>query len=176
MRILRLLVLSFVFLFLMVTAISLLMPSHVRISRATNIHASASEVWRHVDDLRSWKEWNPFFSELALGDIEYADTSSGEPPAMKIKETLIQLKEKKTDERIFVMLTKGKDPVINGWKFMNQSGSDSATLQWYIDLNLRWYPWEKFAGLLFEKSYGAQIEQGLSNLKKIVEKNRTSFY
>ena len=175
MKILRLLVLSFVFLFLMVTAISLLMPSHVRISRATDIQASAGEVWRYVDDLHSWKEWNPFFSGLAPGDIEYSDTSSAEPPAIKIKETLIQLKEIKKDERIFVMLTKGKDPVINGWKFISHSGNDSATLQWYIDLDLRWYPWEKFAGLLFEKSYGAQIEQGLSNLKKIVEKSRTSF-
>ena len=88
---------------------------------------------------------------------------------MKIKETLIQLKETKADERIFVMLTKGKKPVINGWKFIKNSGSDSATLQWYIDFNLRWYPWEKFASLLFEKSYGVQMELGLSNIKKIVE-------
>ena len=65
---------------------------------------------------------------------------------------------------------------MNGWKFISHAGSDSATLQWYIDFNLRWYPWEKFASLLFEKSYGAQMEQGLSNLKKIVEKRRTSFY
>ena len=144
--------------------------------RAINIHASVSEVWRQVDDLRSWKEWNPFFSRLSPDEIEYIDTSHGKPPAMKIKETLIQLKEIKTDERIFVMLTKGKNPVINGWKFISHSGNDSATLQWYIDFNLRWYPWEKFASLLFEKSYGAQMEQGLSNMKKIVEKRRVSFY
>jgi len=174
-RILRLLVLSFVFLFLMVTAISLLMPSHVRISRAINIHASASDVWRQVDDLHSWKEWNPFFSRLSPDEIEYIDTSLGKPTAMKIKETVIQLMEMKTDKRIFIMHTGGKKPVINGWKFINQSGSDTGTLQWYIDLDLRWYPWEKFASLLFEKSYGAQMEQGLNKIKKIVEASRTSF-
>ena len=169
MRIFRLLIFSFLFLFFLVTAISLLVPSHVRISRAANIKATAGEVWQQVDDLQTWKEWNPFLNKLSPGEIEYPDTIHGKPPAMKIKETLIQLKEAKADERIFVMLTKGKKPVINGWKFINHSGSDSATLQWYIDFNLRWYPWEKFASLLFEKSYGAQMEQGLSNIKKIVE-------
>jgi ribosome-associated toxin RatA of RatAB toxin-antitoxin module len=159
-----------------VTAISLLIPSHVRISRAADIQATAAEVWQQVDDLQSWKEWNPFFNQLSIGEIEYPDTSHGAPPAMKIKETLIQLKEIKADERIFVMLTKGKKPVINGWKFIKNSGSDSATLQWYIEFNLRWYPWEKFASLLFEKSYGIQMELGLSNIKKIVEKDRASFY
>jgi len=175
-RILRLLILSFLCLFFVVTAISFLIPSRVRISRATNIQATAGDVWRQVDDMQRWIEWNPFFHQVAPGEIEYADTSNGKPPAMKIRETLIQLKEIKTDERIFVMLTKGKRPVLNGWKFIHHSGSDPATLQWYFDFNLRWYPWEKFGSLLFEKSYGAQMEQGLSNIKKIVEKDRTSFY
>ena len=138
--------------------------------------ATAGDVWQQVDDLQSWKEWNPFFSRLSPGEIEYIDSGHGKPTAMKIKETVIQLKEITASERIFVMRTDGKKPVINGWKFINHPGSDTATLQWYIDLDLRWYPWEKFASLLFEKSYGAQMEQGLSNLKKIVETRRVSFY
>ena len=169
MKIIRLLIFSFLILFFVVTAISLLIPSHVRISRAANIQATAGDVWQLVDNLQSWKEWNPFLNQLSPGEIDYPDTSHGAPPAMKIKETLIQLKERKGDERIFVMLTEGKNPVINGWKFIKNSGRDAATLQWYIDFNLRWYPWEKFASLLFEKSYGTQMELGLSNIKKIVE-------
>ena len=103
MRIFGLLILSVLFLFLVVTAISLLIPSHVRISRATNIHATAAEVWQQVDDMRQWREWNPFFTQLSPDEINYTDTSRGKPPAMKISETLIQLKEMKVDERIFVM-------------------------------------------------------------------------
>jgi len=175
-KIFRLLVLSVVILFLIVTAISLLIPSHVRISKAANIRASAEEVWLQVDDLYSWKEWNPFFSQVPPLDIQYTDPKEGKPASMQIGGTLIQLKEKKPDERIYVMDTKGKKSVINGWKFISNSVGDSSTLQWYIDFNLRWYPWEKFASLLFEKSYGARIEEGLRNIKKTVEKGRTSFY
>ena len=176
MKIVRLLVLSVIILFLIMTAISLLIPSHIRISRAANIHASAHEVWLQVDDLHSWIEWNPFISQVPVSEIQFIDAKDDQPAAMKIDGTLIQLKEKKPDERVYVMDTKGKKSVINGWKFISNSVGDSSTLQWYIDFNLRWYPWEKFASLLFEKSYGARIEEGLRNIKKTVEKNRTSFY
>jgi hypothetical protein len=175
-RIFRLLLLSVIILFLIVTAISLLLPSHVRISRAANIHANADDIWLLVDDLHSWKEWNPFFSQVPASEIQFIDAKDDKPAAMKLEGTLIQLKEKKPDERIYVMDTKGKKSVINGWKFISNSVGDSSTLQWYIDFNLRWYPWEKFASLLFEKSYGARIEEGLRNIKKTVEKSRTSFY
>jgi hypothetical protein len=38
-----------------------------------------------------------------------------------------------------------------------------------MDFHLRWYPWEKFASLLLEKSYGPRMEQGLATLKRLVE-------
>ena len=176
MKIFRLLVLSIVILFLVITGISLLIPSHVRISRAANIRASADEIWLQVDDMRNWKEWNPFFSQVPASEIQQTDANGDKPAATKIDGTLIQLKEKKPDERIYVMNTKGRKTVINGWKFINNSVGDSSTLQWYIDFNLRWYPWEKFASLLFERSYGVRIEEGLRNIKKTVEKGRTSLY
>ncbi len=176
MKIIRLLVLSVIVIFLIITGISLLIPSHVRISRATNIRARANEVWLQVDDMNSWREWNPFFSNVLPSQIQYNDAKENQPASMKIDGTLIKLKEKKPDERIFVMDTKGKKTVINGWKFINNAVGDSSTLQWYIDFNLRWYPWEKFASLLFERSYGARLEEGLRNIKKTLEKDRTSFY
>ncbi len=176
MKIVRLLVLSVVILFLIITAISLLIPSHVRISRATNIHAGSDLVWSKIDDMQRWKQWNPFFMEVPPSEIKYSDVKDGEPSTMKVDKNVIYLKEKKQDERIFVMETKGNKKVMNGFKIISNSVSDSSTLQWYIDFNLRWYPWEKFASLLFEKSYGARIEEGLRNLKKTLEENRASLY
>jgi hypothetical protein len=39
-----------------------------------------------------------------------------------------------------------------------------------MDFRLRWYPWEKFSSLLLEKRYGPMLENGLDNLKKLMEK------
>lgn len=55
-----------------------------------------------------------------------------------------------------------------GWKLLGgDDDSTTVTVQWYMDFYLRWYPWEKFGSLIFERSYGARMETGLSNLKKI---------
>lgn len=174
MRFIKLLLISGVLLFILITAISLLIPFDVRISRATNIHAPAGEIWQQVDDMKKWKEWNPFFSNLPAGAIRFSDTSAGNTTTMEVRGTTVRWKEKKRDERIAVMQKGNGKPMINGWKCIQHPGSDSTTLQWYMDFKLRWYPWEKFSSLIFDKSYGPKMEQGLDNIKKKVEADRTS--
>ena len=149
-------------------------PSQVRISRAINVKAPASQLWEQIDDFRKWQNWNPFFIDLAKDSTTYLDSTNGKPKLMEVKGTIVEWKEVKEDERIAVMQKGNKQPLINGWKCIERQNADSTTLQWYMDFKLRWYPWEKFASLLFEKSYGVRMEEGLNNLKKIVTANRTS--
>ncbi len=175
MKIFRLLFFSALFIFLLITGISLLIPFNVRISRAINVHSSSAEVWKQVDDMHKWKEWNPFFSSIAADKINYSDTTGGKPAAIEVSGTSIKWKEFKNDERIAIMEKGEHRPILNGWKCIGHSGADSTTVQWYMDFHLRWYPWEKFSSLLFEQSYGPKMEQGLNNIKKIVESDRTSF-
>lgn len=175
MHFFRLFIISIILLFLLITGISLLIPFHVRISRAINVHAPATEVWQQVDDMRTWKEWNPFFISVAADKIVYSDTIAGKPAAIEVSGTSIKWKEIKADEHIAVMEKSGHRPVLTGWKCISHAGADSTTVQWYMDFQLRWYPWEKFSSLLFEKSYGPKMEQGLNNIKKLVEADRTSF-
>jgi Polyketide cyclase / dehydrase and lipid transport len=176
MRIIKLAVISFIILFLFVTAISLLLPSHVRISKAINIKTVADSVWNQLDDLRKWESWNPFFSGLGTKKVTWLDTAGGTLNAIKVETTTIRWKEKNGDEHIAEMLSGGRLPVMSGWKcIISKQGdsyaeADSITVQWYMDFRLRWYPWEKFASLMFEKSYGAKMEQGLTNLKGLLEK------
>jgi hypothetical protein len=57
-----------------------------------------------------------------------------------------------------------------GWIIYNSSIPNTVTVQWYMDIHLKWYPWEKFSSLLLEKRYGPTLEKGLENLKKQLEK------
>ena len=167
MRFIKLLLISGLLLFVLITAISLLIPFNVRISRATNIHAPTEKIWEQVDDMNKWKDWNPFFSSLPTGAIRVSDTSGGNMTSMEVSGTMVQWREQKADERIAVMQRKNGKPMINGWKCIQHPGSDSTTLQWYMDFQLRWYPWEKFSSLVFDRSYGPKMEQGLNNIKKL---------
>lgn len=170
MKIFRLLFFSALFLFLLVTGISLFIPSNIRISKAVNIAAKADTVFAQVNEPGNWKNWFPglessklFYEEGVVKGVMINDSSR----------QYIRITEKRKDE-VVTELRSGSKKIISGWKLINSAQSDSTTLQWYMDFKLRWYPWEKFSSLLFEKSYGLRMEQGLNNIKKIVEADRTS--
>jgi Polyketide cyclase / dehydrase and lipid transport len=162
--------LSIIILFLLVTTISLFIPSHIRISKAINMRTRPEKVWEQVDDLGKWEQWNPFFSNLANKKVEYLDTSNGKWNAVKVETTTVKWKEKGGKEHIAEMQNGKRSPVFSGWKCIEYSGADSITVQWYMDFRLRWVPWEKFGSLFYEKKYGSQMEIGLSNLKTMLEK------
>lgn len=171
MRFIKLGILSIIFLFLLITVISLFIPSHIRISKAINFRAGNSAIMEQIKDPLQWKNWypgldsaKPFYTERVLKGMIMDEAG---------KASLV-IREEKQDEITAEFLTPTMRPVINVWKTISYPGGDSTTLQWYMDFHLRWYPWEKFGSLILEKSYGSKMEQGLTNLKKFVEDNHTS--
>jgi hypothetical protein len=162
MRILKLALISFILFFLLMTGISLFIPSTVRVSKAINIQASPDSLWAEVDDFEKWKEWNPMISDSSHRVLEI----SADRQTANTAGTTIHWVQKTADERIVTMSTGNKPPVQSVWKLINYSASDSTTLHWYMDFKLRWYPWEKFSSLMLEKSYGPAMERGLANLKR----------
>lgn len=170
MKIFRLLFFSALFLFLLVTGISLFIPSDIRISKAINIAAPADSVFKQVNEPAKWKNWFPglesstlFYETGVVKGVMISDSSK----------QYIRITEQKKDE-VVTELVSGPRQIISGWKLIRYTHSDSTTLQWYMDFKLRWYPWEKFSSLLLEKSYGLRMEQGLNNIKKLAEADRIS--
>lgn len=170
MKIFRLLFFSGLFLFLLVTGISLFIPSNIRISKAINIAAPADTVFKQLKEPVKWKNWFPGL-ESSIPIYE-----TGEVKGVMVSDSSKQyiiITERGKDE-VVTELGSGSKKIISGWKLINYTHSDSTTLQWYMDFRLRWYPWEKFSSLLFEKSYGLTMEKGLNNIKKLSEADRTS--
>ena len=168
MRLLKLAILSFIILFMVVTIISLFIPSHIRISKATNIAADDTVVYSNISELSKWKNWHPALKGIPENEIQVLSGSS-----IKVKGTTIAITGRKDDELITEMVAGEGRPVISGFKTIRHPG-DSSTLQWYMDFKLPWYPWEKFKSLFYENIYGVQMEQGLSNLKKLSEDRSSS--
>lgn len=149
MRFLKLGLLSFIVLFLLITLISLLIPSHVRLSRATNLPNQRERIFGL---LQRDTAWHP----------AYRDTAMAAAWAQLAKKNI-----ERTDSTFVVQLhQQGRKPVISGWQVYGQPSADSLTLQWYMDFKLAWYPWQKFSTLFYESTYGAMMEKGLANLKK----------
>lgn len=172
MRIIKLAVISFIILFIVVTGISLFIPSTVRISRATNVLADAEQVLVPVRDLQQWTKWYPGLQQLATGEINY-NTKNGRPVLQVQESTITLLNDAKKEVLVELKGERGKT-ILNGFNAIEHPQSDSITIQWYMDFRLNWYPWEKFASMLYEKMYGATMERGLSNLKELTVTNRSS--
>lgn len=166
-KIIRLILISAVIFFLLLTAISLFFPSHVRLSRATNLAPGTGSVLQQVADLNAWKKWHPFFENK-----EFKDTSSLNRKVVKATTDSIQLTVVlATDSLVTVKMQRGSRIVSSSWRIINYTTSDSLTLQNYMDFDFKWYPWEKFSSLLLEPSFGPVMEKGLTKLKTLADES-----
>jgi len=166
MRILRFILASVVVIFTIVTIISLFVPSHVRISRGIQINCSKDSVMKQLSDVSGWKKWYPGADTLKLyyeGNVERGLVLDGQ------RRRYLVLKEKRNDQVTAEYLLPNKK-IPTGWLVATNAESNSVTIQWYMDFHLRWYPWEKFSSFMFERIYHPQLQQGLDNLKRVLEK------
>lgn len=113
MKVIRLAILSFVFLFLIVFGISLFIPSHVRISRAINIKSSNDSVLNEINDMNRWKKWYPGFDTLPLEPVSLKD---GRLMSVKLLTTIISITDVKKSEVKAEFASGDKNPIISGWK------------------------------------------------------------
>ncbi|MGE5518784.1 MAG: hypothetical protein ACM3VS_02575 [Candidatus Dadabacteria bacterium] len=156
MKIIKLAFISIFVVFVIITAISLMFPSNVRISKATNLPNHKDSVFALVKNHANWEKWNPVYQDSALKQQwEHLQITS---IANTDSNYVLQLQQE------------GRKPVISGWQIYHYPSSDSLTLQWYMDFKLSWYPWEKFSSMLYEKTYGRMMEQGLTNIKGLLNK------
>ena len=165
MRILRFILASVVVIFTIVTIISLFIPSHVRISRGIQINCSKDSVMKQLSDVSGWKKWYPGADTLKLyyvGNVERGLVLDEQ------RKRYLVLKEKRNDQVTAEYLLPNKK-IPTGWLVATNAESNSVTIQWYMDFHLRWYPWEKFYGIMAADVKGPLMQQSLDKLKKILE-------
>ena len=51
--------------------------------------------------------------------------------------------------------------------------NNQVVVEWTMHFHLHWYPWEKLAGMFYDKGLGPQMEQSLLKLQKISESSNT---
>ncbi len=166
MRIFRFIIISVIVIFFITTIISLFIPSHVRISRVIQIHSPKDSVMIQVGEVLNWKNWYPGANSL---NFFYENNQVKGLTLDEQKKQYLVIREKKNDEVTAEYLLPKKN-IPTGWIIAADLNANSVTVQWYMDFHLRWYPWEKFSSFVFERIYHPQLQQGLDNLKRFLEK------
>lgn len=169
MRVIKLGIISAIAFGLLITLFSFFFPSRIRISKAIDIHAQKDSIRNLLSDVEKWNAWYPGADTMTLATVNGKKA----------------LENKRTGQVIFVRSVSDSSVVTeysgtslksstSGWNIISSSVPNTHTVQWYMDIKLKWYPWEKFSGLLMEKRYGPVMEMGLDRLKKRLENNTDS--
>jgi hypothetical protein len=158
MKIFKLAVISIVILFLVVLGLSLLIPSHIRISRAINIDAKRDSVYRSVVNIKHWKQWNDLVNKPELANGIYSDSAF-------ISDKLKVHIQNASLDSVITGWTQENGNVIHSGFVMIPAG-DTTIVQWFFDFYPRWYPWEKLSTVVLDNQLGPTMEKSLGKLKK----------
>jgi len=159
-------------LFILVTLLSLLIPSKLLVSRGVVINANAEKVFAAVSNMHQWGKWQPAFKNNPAA-VHYSTDSN----------TINSFCEWESNGHLnkFVIRTvqpmqittalvrEGENDVTNIISVLPLSDSNTVQVEWKALTKLKWYPWEKFYGIFLEKLTGQGYEDALDGLKDHVE-------
>lgn len=151
-------------------------PAEFRVTRKATMAAPAAAVFAQVNDLHNWENWSPW----ARLDPNAKETHEGEPAGAgailswagnnKVGEGRMTITESRPNELVRLKLEFFK-PFANTSmaEFTFQPEGDSTTVTWSMAGRNNFIA--KAVGLFMdcEKMIGGQFEQGLAQMKEIVE-------
>lgn len=146
--------------FLLLTAFSSLLPSKVRISRAIDITDSPDNIIVKIRNMKEWELWNEYIKALQVKDVTTDSIHS---------EALLVLIISADNASVKTSWRQQNRPAFPGI-FNVVSNKSQTTVQWYFEFSIKWYPWEKFGSIIYDKELGPQMEKSLQNLKQMLEK------
>jgi len=166
MRFLKFVIISLVFLFILLTAIGLLMPSSVTVGRSVEINAPIDTVKIYTNDLVNWRLWlngadTAYYKQLTPGT---RDKDS------KIKLGTYTITVIKNDTKYMITLWQGEHTREQVNRIELYHNGSATTVNWSFEQQLKWYPWERLSAMLHDRVFGPSMEVSLNKLKEVSEK------
>ena len=155
---------------LVILGISALLPSQVMTSKWVMVEVEKEQVLNEISDIKSWPKWNGLLQQVSELEIKtktsLSDTGSRitwkDQRGRKNQIIVTGINEKGLATE---MMTEGQRPLLSGFS-VEKRQADSVQVVWYIVEDLRWYPWEKFYGIMAADMKGPQMQESLYQLRQ----------
>jgi hypothetical protein len=168
MRVIKPLLLGIFLLFIVLTGLSLLFPSHIRIARAINVSAPRDKAQAVLSDLHTWDRWNGFIKGTPLTGRSLSAPSSGKGAVLR-SDQLIITELSSTPEMVdFDWDQVGGRRFESGFNLL-QVSPDSLAIQYWMDFHFRWYPWDKLGIFVYDRQWGPLLAESLDSLNRYLE-------
>lgn len=147
--------------FIVITLFSLLMPSTVMIAKTQSIPAEKSTIMGYVNEPTNWKKWYP---ELKNEEVQFSDK------AIEWQKNKIEFIDEDSFAVRISFMRNGELPVITDISLFDIDGVPQ--IEWKAYHKLRWYPWEKFGGMMLSDMAGPLYDSALISLKDVVLRSK----
>lgn len=142
---------------------SVLLPNHVMTSKWVKVGVPVDSVINTVKDLNSWKDWNLLLqdaSSVSVNDSTLSWVSAGGITNTIHIDTV-------NEKGVSTSLTLNNSrPFTSGFSIEKRDPvEDSVQVVWFIIEELKWYPWEKFYGMMAADMKGPLMQASLNKLK-----------
>ncbi|HTC01270.1 MAG TPA: hypothetical protein VK705_11375 [Ferruginibacter sp.] len=172
MRFIKPFIIGILGLFIIITLLSLLIPSKIKVSRAIVITTSPDKIYSQVTDLRNWKNWQPLFkSDSAIITYSTLSNTSTAYCDIKYNNKLVHLQVTSIDSSSihFLLTGQDEDDIENEISIIPVKEKNNVEVEWKALTILHWYPWEKFYAIFIDKITGPGYEASLEGLKDYIE-------
>jgi hypothetical protein len=169
MRYLKMAVLSSIVFFAMFTLIGLLFPSSIKSVNSVVINKDRGTVLKELQATSNWIKWYPFFQPMINGHV---DNPLGDSTLFSNDKNELMLFNKRSDTSFFAFFTQynGRNITENKITVMNASSGDNMVqVSWYEKERLKWYPWDRFRGLVLEKTKSQFLDTVLNRFRQYID-------
>lgn len=153
-------------LFLVMTLISLLIPSTIMTAKSITVQCDSTKLFDAVSNFQNWKKWHPVFVADS-NNITVTKSTAIWSSNKNINKIIVT--KNAYPEFSFLLQRDGENDMENTIYVNRVLEGGNMQVQWKSIVKLKWYPWEKFAGIFVEKLSGAGYEAALASLKKYME-------
>lgn len=175
MRILKRLLQILVLLILAMVAIAYLLPREMQVARSVEINAVASEIFPHVNNLKANEAWSPWLSRDPEVQLNYGAVAEGVGATMswasehpQVGSGSMEIITSEPDTHLKTALDFGDmGTAVAFWDLVETDGKTNVTWGFTSDAGMN--PVMRWMGLMMDGWVGPDYEQGLGNLKALVE-------
>lgn len=175
MRIVKLMTLFLGIVALSLIIIGLLLPSSVHVERQISIQAEPADVFPLLNDLQAFNRWSPWASKDPQTHYNFSGPEqgvgarmtwySGQPEVGAGSQEIIA---SVPNQRVAVALTFGEQSTAVAYYDLQQINGQTEVI-WGFDSEFGYDLFSRYFGLMAEHWIGPDYEQGLANLKTLVE-------
>lgn len=150
-----------------------LLPRRVKVTREKIIQAPAKTVFSQINDLHNWEKWSAWHIADPNLEIQFFNHGVGEDAGFIWNSEISKI----GDGRLTIIRSVPYDSVIctlqfperrdADCKFMLQKQGEEILLQWTFVFNRGFNPLARWTGLLTDKFFGPELEEGLDYLNTV---------